>query len=188
MYGLTWRGFIASIAINGVRRNLVQVLKNSPLLIFPEKELVLPFLEENLTVQEAEILARAILESYLKTIPDLEYVQNEPMSLLSSFFNMREKPELPQGFKLSKMPRNTEQLLQLLDKPTILEAVKGRLIPLIRQKTSEFETMYSVICIFNELGTYISRLEIKDQPSKKISEYIEHNLSPKLSELEMREP
>ena len=182
-YGLTWRGFIASLTIKEVRKNFVPVLKINQLLTFPEKELVLPLLEEFLTTQEVEIITKPLLEAYLKTIPSIEFVKNEPMNVLSSLFSIREIPELPEGFMLSKLPQNKEELLKLLDKPIILNTIKNRLLPLIREKTLEVELVHRFMLIFNELGNYISTLEVEDQPSKKIVEYAKTKLIPKLSEI-----
>lgn len=177
MYGLTWRGFIASITIKEVRENILQVLRSNSLLAFPEKETVLLILEELVTQQELETIARSVLEAFLRIIPNLELVDND--SLLAWFLAIREKPELPDSFTLSKMPKDA---WELLDRPTILKVVKEKIIPLVKQKTREITVMYQIFSVFDEVGSFISDLEVEDRPSKKVKEFIKtmnsklHNL------------
>jgi len=180
LYGLTWRGFIASLTIKKVRENTLQVLKRNPLLAFPEKNTVLPILEELVTKQELETVARTVLEAFLKTIPNLEFVENEPMSIFAWLLSIKEEIEFPSGFKLSKIPKDA---WELLDRPSILEVVKERIVPLVKQKAMEAKAMYHLFSVLNEVGEFISNLEVEDKPSKKIRNYYENELKPKLEEL-----
>ena len=182
LYGLTWRGFIASLTIKEVRENTLQVLKRNPLLAFPEKEIVLIVLEELVTQQELETIARTVLEAFLRTIPNLELVENEPMSILAWLSSIKEI-KLPDAFKLSRIQQDAGELLKLLDKPAILKAVKEKIVPLIKQKTMETQAMYQMFLVLNEVGEFICNLEVEDQPSKKIREYYENELKPKLERL-----
>ena len=178
MFGLTWRGFIASITIKEVRENILQVLRSNSLLAFPEKETVLLILEELVTQQELETIARSVLEAFLRTIPNLELVDNA--SLLAWLLAIREKPELPDSFKLSKIPKDA---WELLDRPTILKVVKEKIIPLVKQKTREITVMYQIFSVLNEVGNFISDLEVENQPSKKVKEFIK-TMSSQLSNLD----
>jgi len=180
MYGLTWRGFIASITMNEVRENILQVLRVNPLLDFPEKETVLSIFEELITNQELETIARSVLEAFLKTIPNLEFVENEPMSILAWVLSIQEEIKLPKGFKLSRIPKDA---WELLDRPAILEVVKEKIVPLVKQKATEMEVMYHFFSALSEAGDFISGLEVEDQPSKKVKEFVETELSPRLSKL-----
>jgi hypothetical protein len=182
LYGLTWRGFIASLTIKKVRENILQVLKRNPLLAFPEKETVLPILEDLVTKQELETIARSVLEAFLKTIPTLEFVKNEPMSIFAWILSIKEI-KFPSGFKLSRIPKDA---WELLDRPAILEAVKENLIPLVKQKAMEMEVMYHFFSVLSEVGDFISDLEVEDQPSKKVKELIETKLTPRLRNLNER--
>ena len=179
LYGLTWRGFIASLTIKEVRENILQVLRRNPLLAFPEKEIILLILEELVTQQELETITRTVLEAFLRTIPNLELVKNEPMSILAWLLSIKEI-KLPDGFELSRIQQDAGELLKLLDKPAILQAVKEKLVPLVKQKTMETKAMYQMFLVLNEVGEFISNLEVEDQPSKKIREYYENELKPKL--------
>ena len=67
-----------------------------------------------------------------------------------------------------------------MDKPTILQAVKEKLVPLVKQKTIEAKAMYQMFLVLNEVGEFISNLEVKDQPSERIREFYENELKPKL--------
>lgn len=178
MYGLTWRGFVASITERKVRENILQVLKKNPLLIIPSKELVLSVLERIITPQELEIIAESFLKPYLQAIPNLELIEDEHLFMF--LFAIRERPKLPEGFKLSKIPQD---LLELFDDPEILALVKSKIIPLIRAKTTELEAIYTMWKVLNELGNFISRLETQDKPSKRIKEYIETDLEESLEKI-----
>jgi len=177
LYGLTWRGLIASLTIKKVRENTLQVLKRNPLLAFPEKEIVLSILEELVTKQELETIARAVLEAFLKTIPNLEFVENEPMSIFAWLLSIKEEIKFPSGFELSKIPKDA---WELLDRPSILEVVKEKVIPLVKQKAMEIKMMYHFFSVLNEAGDFISGLKIENQPSRRIREYYENELKPKL--------
>jgi len=178
---LTWRGFIASITMNEVRENILQVLRVNPLLDFPEKESVLPILGDLITNLELETIARSVLEAFLKTIPNLELVENEPMSILAWLLSIKEEIKLPKGFKLSRIPKDA---WELLDRPAIFEVVKERIVPLIKEKAMEIGVMYQIFSALDEAGDFISALEVEDQPSKKIKEFIETTLTPRLRNLE----
>ena len=181
LYGLTWRGFIASITMNEVRENILQVLRVNPLLDFPEKESVLPILGDLITNLELETITRSVLEAFLKTIPNLELVENEPMSILAWLLSIKEEIKLPKSFKLSRIPKDA---WELLDRPAILEVVKEKIVPLIKQKAMEIGVMYQIFSALDEAGDFISALEVEDQPSKKIKEFIETTLTPRLHSLE----
>ena len=43
--------------------------------------------------------------------------------------------------------------------------------------------MYQMFLVFNEVGEFIAKLEVEDQPSKRIREYYENELKPKLERL-----
>ena len=181
LYGLTWRGFIASLTIKEVRENILQVLKRNPLLAFPEKEIILLILEDLVTPQELETIARSVLDAFLKIIPNLELVENEPMSILAWLLTIKEEIKLPNGFKLSRIPKDA---WELLDRPSIFNVVKDKIVPLVKQKAIEIEVMYHFFSALSEAGDFISALEVEDQPSKKIKEFIETTLTPRFSNLE----
>jgi len=181
LYGLTWRGFIASLTIRDVREDVLQVLRKNPLLAFPEKEIILLILEELISQQELEIIAKTVLEAFLRTIPNLELVENEPMSIFAWLLSIKEI-KFPDGFKISRL-QHEEELLKLLDKPAILRVVKEKLVPIIKVKTMETKAMYQMFLVLNEVGEFITNLEVEDQPSKKIKEYYENELKPKLEKL-----
>jgi hypothetical protein len=182
MYGLTWRGFVASLTINQVRTNIVHVLRNHPLLAIPEKEAVLIFLEEFTTPRELDIIAKAVLEPLLEITPNFEMIRNDPVSLLGWLISINEPPRLPsEGFKLSKIPKDPWAVLQLIDKPAILSAVKNSLVPLIIQKTKEIASIYRMLVVINDFSDFVSGLEIEDKPSLHIKDYLETKLDPQLN-------
>jgi len=186
MYGLTWRGFLASLTIRDVREQTIQVLKKNPLLSFPEKELILTVVDELTTPQELEEIIEAILEALLSTTPNLELIDNDPMGIFAWVSSSLDKVKPLKTIKLSKMPKDAEEFLKLLDRPAILQVVKERLIPIVRQQAEAIEVMYRLMSILRDLGDFVSHLEIEDQPSKKVMEYFNAKLSPRLSELSPR--
>ena len=101
------------------------------------------------------------------------------MSILAWLLSIKEI-KFPDGFKLSKIQKDPGELLKLLDKPAILQAIKERLVPLIKQKTMETKAMYQIFLALNEVGEFITKLEVEDQPSKRIKEYYENELKSKL--------
>ena len=182
LYGLTWRGVIASLTIKEVRGKILEVLKRNPLLAFPEKETILLILEDLVAPQELETIARPVLEAFLKTIPSLELVENEPMSILAWLLSIRkEEIKFPDGFRLSRIPKD---VWELLDRPTVLNVVKEKIVPIIRQKAREMRVMYELFAALDEAGDFLSSLQVEDQPSKKLKEFVETKLAPRLSSLE----
>jgi len=182
MYGLTWRGFIASLAIKEVREKIVQVLERNPLLTFPEKDTILVIIEELTSQQELEIVTRTVLVEFLRTIPNLEFVENDPMNIFAWLLSSIREIKFPEGFKLSKL-QDEEGLLKLLDNPAILRIVKEKLIPVIKVKTMETKAVYQLFQVLDEIGEFIRNLEVEDQPSEKIKLFFENELKPKLEKL-----
>jgi hypothetical protein len=182
MYGLTWRGFIASIANKTVRQNIIQVLNRQPLLSFPEKESVLVVIGEILTQQELETIAASMLKALMITIPDIEQVEDSQLLFLG--LSALKELRLPKNFKLSKVPKDA---WELLDRPSILEVVKEKIVPFIKQKTVEIKIMYQLASAFDGFDDFMSSLNIEEQPSKRIKEFVEtrlNRLSENLPEIE----
>lgn len=172
MYGLTWKGFIASITINEVRANVLQVMKINPLLFFPEKELILPLIEEIMTPQELETITISLLEALLKTIPDLELVDDEQLffMVISALLKLR----LPRNFTLSRMPKDA---WELLDKPAILHIVKEKIVPFLKNYADGIKAMYLLVSAFEGFDKFFYELDVTEQPSKKIREFVETRLT-----------
>lgn len=168
MYGLTWRGFVASLSSQKVRANITNVLRKNPLLTLPEKESVLIVLDEIITAEEFETISRLILEAYLNAIPNLELISDDQLWVW--FFAMKDFPRLPDNFKLSKMPENA---LELLDRPSILKVVKERIAPLIKQKTEEITAIYKLFRALNDLSNFVMKIDGSEKPSILIKEYLE---------------
>lgn len=174
MYGLTWRGFVASLSSKKVRASITHVLRKNPLLTLPEKESILTVLEEIITPEEFETISKPILEAYLNVIPNLEMIRDDQLWIWLSA--IRDFSGLPENFKLTKMPEN---VLELLDRPLILKVIKERIIPFIKQITNEMTAVYMLFRALNELGNFIIKLDETEKPSIRIKEYAETQL-PKL--------
>ena len=177
-YGLTWRGFIASLSIDDVSEKLIQVIRKNPLLSLPEKESLLLILDEILTPDELAIFSKSLLEAYLRVIPNLELIRDD--QLLIWFLAINKFPQ----FQFSRIPENG---WELLDKPAILNFVKDKIVPFIRQKTEELSSLYLIFRALNELSEFIIGLDEKDKPSKKIKEYLENQLPTQFSDEQYNE-
>jgi hypothetical protein len=172
MYGLTWKGFIASMTIDEVRVDMLRVLDINPLLAFPEKELILPLIEEIMTPQELETVSISLLEAMLATIPDLELVEDNQLFFvaMSAFGKIR----LPKNFTLSKIPKDA---WKLLDKPAILRIVKEKIVPFVKGYADWIKSLYLLVSAFQGFDKFFDELDAKNQPSKKIKEFVETRLS-----------
>lgn len=116
-YGLSWKGFIASLTIEPVAENLLRVLEVNPhlKLPFPRKP-TLRIIREIFTDRELKIIGKALLTGYLKAIPkDLESLKPEQyvMYLLPA---MTEAPQIREKFE-------EKDLSGLLQIPEVLNFV-----------------------------------------------------------------
>jgi hypothetical protein len=168
MYGLTWKGFVAIITLGEVRSNIPKVLRSNPLLGFPEKDLVLELLDELFTREEIQVFMNSLVEALLEIIPDLESMEDQQLPVL--LFSALTRISPPKNFKLSKIP---DDVLELLDRPAILRIVKEYAVPYLRGYASQIRTMYQLVSALSGFGTLLSSLETKDQPSKKVKEFLE---------------
>jgi hypothetical protein len=168
MYGLTWKGFVASATIEEVRKNTVLVLERNSLLAFPEKELVLPITKEIAETEDIDTLITSLTKAILESIPNLEPVDEKqmPALILSAFTRL----QLPKDFKLSKIPKDA---WELLDRPTILKAVKEIVVPFFKQYADSAKAMYLLVSAFDGFDIFFGKLDVSDQPSKKIKEFLE---------------
>ena len=82
-YSLTWRGFIASLAIETVTEEIPTVLENNPLLEFDlpyevPKEMIIDVLKELFTSREIGIVLHALLVGFLTALPrNIESIKQE---------------------------------------------------------------------------------------------------------------
>ena len=179
MYGLTWKGFVASITIENVRKDSLQVLKANPLLAFPEKELILTVAEEIASSQEIEMFASSLLNSVLESIPNLELIDDKQM--LALIMSALIKMKLPKDFKLSKIPQDA---WELLDRPAIFQAVKEKIVPFLKQYSDGVKMAYLLVSTFDGFDKLFCELDARNKPSKKIKEFLEARFQ-KLSEKKM---
>ncbi|MCJ7635692.1 hypothetical protein MUP77_25280 [Candidatus Bathyarchaeota archaeon] len=178
-YGLTWRGFIASLSIAQVRENILQTLEKNPLLTLPEKQSILAVLKEIVTPQELGIITKPIFEAYLNAIPNVEMIRDDQLWIW--LFAIDKFPKLPENFEFSRMPKD---LVELLDRPPILKFVKEEIVPLVRQRTMEIKTIYEALRPLDQLCEYVLKLEDTNKPSKRIREYMQNKVPNNLRKKE----
>jgi hypothetical protein len=145
-YGLTWRGLIASLAIDEVAREVSVVLKNNPLLKIPfPKKMVTSVLNELFSPRETEVIVHALLEGFLRAIPrDIESIEQEKYTayLVPA---MVETPEIRERFE-------GKDLTKLYQIPGFLEFVMDLIIASERQLA---DLLAGVQIIKRGLSTYI---------------------------------
>ena len=181
MYGLTRKGFIASIVNKKVRENVLQVIEKDPLLVIPEKEFVLIVVREILDPKEVEIITNYLLYGYLKAIPDLESIEEEELGLWI-FQALREVPS--KGINVTEISKKKD-LTRLLDNPRILQYVKERILPLISEYERNFYVLFQFFKVINQIGDYVKKLRPEDKPSDRLKEYLKTlKLEEKMLELE----
>lgn len=182
MYGLTWKGFIASLVSNEIRKNVLQVIEKDPLLAIPEKEFVLLVVREILNQEEIERITNNILYGYLKAIPNLESIKEEELML----WILPALPEIvSKGTKIGEITEKKRDLTKLLDNPKILWYVKERILPLLSNYERDFYVYFQFFKILNQIGDYINELKPEDKPSEKLKEYLKtFNIEEKMLELE----
>lgn len=174
LYGLTWRGFIASLISKQVRENIIQVLNINPHLELPEKNLVLAVLGEVFLPENLEVISREIISSFLRTEgPNIEQIDENvlPYVVLNSLKHSELEP-----IKLSKI----KDVLSLLDSPTILQYIKD----LIVHWRKQLQDYYILLKIFDKVGLFILSLDARDKPSEKVREYLDSDFKEILAEIE----
>lgn len=170
MYGLTWKGFIASFAGNKIRENALQVIERNPLLNVPEKEFVLLVLREALNSKEIQKITALLLYGCLRIIPNLESVREGDLWLWV-FQGLKEMPS--DYLKITDVPEQKKDLTKLLDNPRILLYVKTRILPLVSEWKRNMRAILGVFEVFDQMGVFIKELNPDDKPSEKLKEYIE---------------
>lgn len=105
-YGITWKGFVASLTIESVAQNILKVAENNPQLKLPfPREVTLRIVREIFTDRELELIAQALVTGYLKAIPkDLESLNHE--QLLSYLLPaLTQVPPIQEKFKEKDLSR-----------------------------------------------------------------------------------
>ena len=169
MYGLTWKGLIASLVSRRVRGNALQVIEKNPLLVVPEKEFILLVLRDIFDPTEIEEIVSTLLYGYLKAIPILESIDEEELWIWI-IQALREIP--PNIMKVTEMPEKEKDLIRLLDNPKILQYVKEKIIPKISEYERNFYVMFQFFKTLDQLGDFVKRLNPEDKPSERLREYL----------------
>jgi len=155
-YGLTWRGFIASLVIESVIENPIDVVEKNPLLKFDllhkiPKKTVVDVLRELFTSREIGIIARAVLVGFLRALPrDIESIKQENY-IAYLVPGLAEVPEIREKFE-------EKDLTKLLQIPGLLELASG-LVEAYEGQLSE--ALSAIRVIKEELVKYMSTSGMK---------------------------
>jgi hypothetical protein len=170
MYGLTWKGFIASLVSEKVRGDALRVVEKNPLLVIPEKEFVLLVLEDIFNSKEIERMADIMLHSYLKVIPSLEDIEEGTLGMWV-FPALR---EIPPDVMKTQMTEEKKDLTRLLDNPRILQYVKDKILPKISEYGRTLYLLFQFFTFLNQVGDFIKELHPNDKPkpSERLKEYL----------------
>ena len=182
MYGLTWKGFIASLVSENVQGNILKVIGKNPLLAIPEKEFVLLVLEDIFDPKEVKAIAEILLYGYLMAIPNLESIEEDELWI----WILQALKEIPPDIvKVTEIPDRKKDLTKLLDNPRILQYLKDKILPKISEYERNLYILFQFFKILNELGDFVSKLDPEDKPSEKLKEYLENmKLDEKIARLE----
>lgn len=169
MYGLTWKGFVASFSSGYVRQNVLLVIEKSPLLRFPEKEFVLLVLRDVLNSEEVEKITHLLLYGFLRLIPSLDKIEEEelPMWIL---YGTKEIP--PNMIEANEISAKNKDLTKLLDNPKILRYVQERFVPIISEWERNFYVLFRFFKMLSQIGDFVKELSPNDEPSERLKEYI----------------
>lgn len=175
MYGLTWKGLVASLAGKKIRKGALQVIERNPLLVIPEKEFVLLILKDIFNPEEVERIASIMLYGYLKAIPNLEDIEEEKLGI----WILPALGEIPPDIIKAEMIGQKKDLTRLLDNPRILQYVKDRILPKIAEYEKNLNLLLQFFTLLNQVGDYIKELnpEDKPRPSERLKEYLK-NMKP----------
>lgn len=175
MYGLTWKGLVASLAGKKIRKDALQVIERNPLLVIPEKEFVLLILRDIFNLGEVERIANTMLYGYLKAIPNLEDIEEEKLGT----WILPALGEIPPHVIKAEMIGQKKDLTRLLDNPKILQYVKDRVLPRIAEYEKNLNLLLQLFTLLNQVGDFIKELnpEDKPRPSERLKEYLK-NMKP----------
>jgi len=148
-YALTWRGFIASLMMSPVIKDVPRVLECNPLLKFNlpfqvPKEIVIDAVKELFSLKELETITRTLLIGFLRALPrNIELIEQEKY-LAYLVPGMMETPEIREKFegkdlrRLMQIPGLLEWILDLVTtyEEQLVEAVKS--IQIVKQGLSKY--------------------------------------------------
>jgi len=145
-YGITWRGFIASLAIETIRKNIPIVLERNFLLekVLPEsvpKQIIINILNELFSQEELEVITGALLEGFLRAIPEnIELIKEEEYiayiipALIKSpnVWSKISEKDLSKLFQIQGMPELFLKLIenfetQLIEMLEVIQTIKKQL-------------------------------------------------------------
>jgi len=182
MYGLTWKGFIASFASPKVRQSVLQVVERNPPLVLPQKEFVLLVLGEVFEAKEIEEIVYLLISGCLRVIPNFEAIDEEELAIWI-LHGLREIP--PDIVKINTTTEKAKDLTKLLDNPKILQYLKEKIIPMIAEWERNFSVLFQFFKLINEVGEFIKELCPMDRPSEKLRGYLKTmKLEERMLELE----
>jgi len=202
-YGLTWIGLIASLAINEVRENALEIMEKhlTGLNIKSMQDsgfefetlfrLVKEFFESILDSKQIETFITVLFKGYLHSpAPTLDSLASVEISyfeimqwiMVTLQYSMSEIETLPDGPPIPAM-----KIIELFDNPDILHLTQS-LFPKISEHYKEgLENQYRfLVHIPSEIGTIIQGLDADDKPSVKVKEFLENELSRTSFSLEVK--
>jgi hypothetical protein len=120
-YGITWKGFIATLTLESAANEIPNILERNPQLEFPfPRETPIEMIKAIFTNKELKAIAKGLATGYLRVIPkDLELLKTEQL-IMFLFPALTETPKTRENFEKKDMSK----LLQI---PGVLNFITSSL-------------------------------------------------------------
>jgi DNA-binding PadR family transcriptional regulator len=201
-YGISWIGLVASLAIEDIRRKILDVFElnlnsldfeirqNTGIYLnalFPSMRKIIETIYSQAQIETiVSLVFKAYLESSTPSLDNLKGASglgNLMWTMQVAQATMSEIEELPEGERIPAM-----RIIELFDDPSILQIAQSLLPPTSERFKEGLENQYRfLVHIPGEIGLLLQGLKSEDKPSLKVKEFLENELSRSSFSLEVKE-
>lgn len=201
-YGVSWKGLVASLAIEDVRKKMLDVIElnlnsldfelrqNTGIYLnalFPSIKKIIETIYSQAQIETIVLLVfKVYLESSapsLDNLRDASGIENLIWTMHVAQATMSEIEALPEGEGIPAM-----RIIELFDDPSILHIAQS-LLPQTSERFKEsLENQYRLLVhIPGKIGTILQGLSPEDKPSLKVKEFLEKEFARDSFTLEVKE-
>jgi DNA-binding PadR family transcriptional regulator len=201
-YSITWKGFVASLAIEDVRNKIIdavernlenlnfELMKGTGLYLSDFYPTIRKIIDTIFSKSQIEAIVTIIFKAYLESatpsldnVNDISGIGNWIWIIQIAQRAMSEIKELPEGEAIPVM-----DILGLLDDPNILHIAQSILPQLSNNFREGLENQYRfLVHTPSKIGTILQGLEPEDKPSLRVKEFLERELAKDYFTLEVKE-